>query len=365
MSENVLPEDNSDNTESQISQPPRQEHPVSGRKVFFVNPPLYVENYLHLELKQHEYEVYIIPDYRYTKVALRNFPDALCFIFIDDGLSFDEWFNFVKSFQFDNVLKTIFIGLMSAVIPAQVKERFMLNLSLPGGFIMLNECKGSKLIEKIVGILDFNGAKGRRKYIRLDCENDVSINGYFANKSQLYQVTIVNISSVGFACFYPKTYGEALIKNSYVPSFSVTLGRRSIVTPSIVFDTRPYDEDRLFSVLLFVKQVGEDDRKIIKNFIFEQLQNRFESSVFSLPPDMDDYSNRNPLFSKKDSQNPPAPSDNSGENNSEENNASSDQEVKDLPEYIEDDKKEDSNNSAENTKMTGTSYDNPEVSDEI
>ncbi|MCR5062477.1 MAG: hypothetical protein K6A89_04270 [Treponema sp.] len=361
MSENVLPEENSENKESQIPQPPRQEHPVAGRKVFFVNPPLYVENYLHLELKQHEYEVYIIPDYRYTKVALRNFPDALCFIFIDDGLSFDEWFNFVKSFQFEDVLKTIFIGLMSAVIPAQVKEKFMLNLSLPGGFIMLNECKGSMLIEKIVGILDFNGAKGRRKYIRLDCEDDVSINGYFANKSQLYQVTIVNISSVGFACYYPKSYGEALIKNSYVPSFSVTLGRRSIVTPSIVFDTRPYDEDRLFSVLLFVKQVGEDDRKVIKNFIFEQLQNRFENSVFSLPLDMEDYSNRNPKFSKKDLQGgAQTPSENSGENEEK-----PDQEVKELPEYIEENKNEDSGNGEEAVKMTGTSYDHPEISEEL
>ena len=56
---------------------PRCENPIVGRKVFFVNPPLYVENYLHLELKQHEYEVYIISDFRYTKAALRHFPDAL------------------------------------------------------------------------------------------------------------------------------------------------------------------------------------------------------------------------------------------------------------------------------------------------
>ena len=87
---------------------PRCENPIVGRKVFFVNPPLYVENYLHLELKQHEYEVYIISDFRYTKAALRHFPDALCFIFIDDEMSYDEWFNFIMSFQKDEKLKTIF-----------------------------------------------------------------------------------------------------------------------------------------------------------------------------------------------------------------------------------------------------------------
>ena len=272
---------------------PRCENPIVGRKVFFVNPPLYVENYLHLELKQHEYEVYIISDFRYTKAALRHFPDALCFIFIDDEMSYDEWFNFIQSFQKDEKLKTIFVGLMSAVITKQQHERFLMNLSLPGGFIMLTEFKGSALIEKIVGILDLNGAKGRRKYLRWDCSaSDTPINGYFANGSQLLQVSIVNISSVGFVCYYPAAYGEALKKNALVPSFSITLGRRSIVTPSVVFDTKKVDANRSLAIMLFLKQVGADDRKVIKNFIFDQLQDRFEKLVFAAQPDVEDYSNK-------------------------------------------------------------------------
>ena len=276
----------------QVPLAPRCENPIVGRKVFFVNPPLYVENYLHLELKQHEYEVYIISDYKYTKNALSQFPDALCFIFIDDELSYDEWFNFISSFQKDEKLKTIFVGLMSAIIPKPQYERFLMNLSLPGGFIMLTEFKGSALIEKIVGILELNGAKGRRKYLRLDCDDSIKINGYFANKSQLLQVNIASISSVGFTCYYPKSYGDALAKNVVIPSFSITLGRRSIVTPSVVFEVKNADENRYFAVMLFLKQVGSDDRKVIKNFIFEQLEARFENLIYSFPPDIEDYSDR-------------------------------------------------------------------------
>lgn len=277
----------------QVPLAPRCENPIIGRKVFFVNPPLYVENYLHLELKQHEYEVYIISDYKYTKNALRQFPDALCFIFIDDEMSYDQWFNFIQSFQKDEKLKTIFVGLMSAIIPKAQMERFIMNLSLPGGFIMLNEFKGSALIEKIVGILELNGAKGRRKYLRLDCDPSVTINGYFANQSQLLQVSIVSISSVGFTCYFPRSYGEALKKNMLVPSFSITLGRRSIVTPSVVFDVKVVDAARCFAVMLFLKQVGLDDRKVIKNFIFEQLEKKFDDLIYALPPDIDDYVSRN------------------------------------------------------------------------
>ena len=272
---------------------PRCENPIVGRKVFFINPPLYVENYLHLELKQHEYEVYIISDFRYTKEALRHFPDALCFIFIDDEMTYDEWFNFIQSFQKEPVLKTIFVGLMSAAIPKAQHERFLMNLSLPGGFILLTEFKGSALIEKIVGILDLNGAKGRRKYLRWDCTSeDTPINGYFANGSQLLQVSIVNISSVGFVCYYPASYGDVLKKNTLVASFSITLGRRSIVTPSVVFETKIVNASKYVSIMLFSKHVGQDDRKVIKNYVFDQLQDRFEKLVFASQPDVEDYSNR-------------------------------------------------------------------------
>lgn len=273
----------------QVALAPRCENPIVGRKIFFVNPPLYVENYLQPELKQNEYEAYIIKDYKYTKNALRRFPDALCFIFIDDELSYDEWFNFILSFQHDEKLKTIFVGLMSAMIPNPVRDKFMMNLSLPGGFINLNEIKGTALIENIIGILELNGAKGRRKYIRLDCDETISINGYFANQTQLLQVSIKNISSVGFTCYFPKSYGNALTKNMLVPSFSITLGRRSIVTPSVVYDVKPVDNYNNFAVLLFLKQVGPDDRKVIKNFIFEQLVIRFENLIYANPPDVEDY----------------------------------------------------------------------------
>lgn len=284
----------------QVPLAPRCVNPIIGRKVFFVNPPLYVENYLQPELKQHEYEAYIIKDYKYTKNALRMFPDALCFIFIDDEMSYDGWFNYILSFQQDEKLKTIFVGLMSAMIPQPKREKFMMNLSLPGGFIMLNEVKGAELIKNVIGILELNGAKGKRKYLRLDCDESISINGYFATQTQLLQVSIANISSVGFTCIFPKSYGAVLAKKTVVPSFSITLGRRSIATPSIVFDVKSYDNNNYFAMLLFLRQVGPDDRKVIKNFIFEHMEKRLENLIYANPPDIDDYLGKAPLPEEND-----------------------------------------------------------------
>lgn len=286
----------------QVPLAPRCENPIIGRKVFFVNPPLYVENYLQPELKLHEYEAYIIKDYKYTKNALRLFPDALCFIFIDDEMSYDGWFNYILSFQQDEKLKTIFVGLMSAMIPQQKREKFMMNLSLPGGFLMLNEIKGAELIKTVIGILELNGAKGKRKYLRLDCDNSISINGYFATQTQLLQVSIANISSVGFTCIFPKSYGTVLAKKMIVPSFSITLGRRSIATPSIVFDVKSFDNNNYFAMLLFLKQVGPDDRKVIKNFIFEHMEKRLDNLIYANPPDIDDYLGKAVSSEEKDTQ---------------------------------------------------------------
>ena len=286
----------------QIPLAPRCENPIIGRKVFFVNPPLYVENYLQPELKLHEYEAYIIKDYKYTKNALRMFPDALCFIFIDDEMSYDGWFNYILSFQQDEKLKTIFVGLMSAMIPQPKREKFMMNLSLPGGFLMLNEIKGAELIKTVIGILELNGAKGKRKYLRLDCDESISINGYFATQTQLLQVSIANISSVGFTCIFPKSYGTVLAKKMIIPSFSITLGRRSIATPSIVFDVKSFDNNNYFAMLLFLKSVGPDDRKVIKNFIFEHMEKRLDNLIYANPPDIDDYLGKSALSEEKDKQ---------------------------------------------------------------
>ena len=68
-----------------------------------------------------------------------------------------------------------------------------MNLKLPGGCVLLNQ-KVEQIYETLEGILKINGAKGRRKYVRLDCDEKKYISFiqkesntatmYFGNKSQ-------------------------------------------------------------------------------------------------------------------------------------------------------------------------------------
>lgn len=274
-----------------------RENPLFGRKVFFVNPPLIVENLIIAELREDEYEVYLIDDYHYTKAVLENNKDAMVFVYVDDDLTYDQWFNYIKSYEVDEKLNSIFIGVLSSKMGITDRQRFMMDLKLPGGFIMLNE-NIYMTQKKIKDILDLNGAKGRRKYIRLDCKNLSSVNGYFAAKDRLYTFSIDNISSVGFACVYPAEITGLFQKNSVLPSVSLTLGRKTIIASSVVFDTRIVN-NKGFSVLLFNKDVSKETRVAIRNFIFDTLDENFNNIVKNSISDLTDYSQK--IVTDKDS----------------------------------------------------------------
>ena len=86
-----------------------------------------MEKYLIENLRQNEYEVYIIKEYRKAKSVLSKFPDSMCFINIDEELSFSEWFNFMKSFQESDALKGIYLGILTETASMEDKDKFMMN----------------------------------------------------------------------------------------------------------------------------------------------------------------------------------------------------------------------------------------------
>lgn len=265
-----------------------REFPIFGRKVFFVNPPLGFDNSIVKRLREQEYEVYTIQDYLYAKSILREYENSLCFINIDNGLKINEWYNFIKSFQLEEKLRSVFIGVMSGYAGTGERGKFLMNLQLPGGFINTN-AGTEQLYEQIEGILSINGAKGRRQYIRLRCDNNPDINGYMVVGNNLFSMNIENISSVGFACSYNKKEMQHFQKNSVHNEISIGILKKSIVCPSVVFDTRLVN-DRGFSVMLFKADVPKSSRTLIRDFIFSVLEHEFVNVSKLAMPDYTDYS---------------------------------------------------------------------------
>lgn len=260
-----------------------RENPIFGRKVFFVNPPISIAHFIVDSLHDQEYEVYVIDDYQQVKPILRENKDALCFIYIDNQLTYKQWFNFINSFYDDEVLRTIFVGILSTRATASDSQFFLMNLPLAGGFNFIPE-KVDKMLDKIVAILDMNGAKGNRKYVRLNCSNLNNVNAYFAHNSKLFSLKILNISSVGLACSYNSEVANIFQPNTVYNNISVTIGRKTVVCPSVVL--RKTDTE---AVLLFTT-ISNDDRTEIKQFIHTTMTNVFADVKKNVIKDLEVYS---------------------------------------------------------------------------
>lgn len=271
-----------------------RENPIFGRKVFFLNPPLQIENSVLSILKESEYEVYIIRDYRDAKPILAENKDAICFVNVDKQLEMDVWYNFIKSFKYDEKVSSIFLGVISSKIDLTYREKFLMDLKLPGGMILLNEPVNQTAL-KIEKILEINGAKGRRKYIRLVCKDLENVKGYITVGDKMFFIKINDISSVGFACTYDSAFEPLLIKNSVFREVTLELGNDvrtvSMSLPSVVYDKKNINGQNI-AVMLFTKEVPSENRAGIRNFIFSVLEKQAEDFMKSSMKDMTDYSEK-------------------------------------------------------------------------
>lgn len=264
-----------------------REHPKFGRKVFFLNPPMSITSYVMDSLKEEQLEVYSIYDYRVAKQVLEFNPDSICFIFIDDELPLRGWYNFIQSFEDNEKLKSIFLGAISARIRPKDRENFLMNLKLPCGFVSLSG-NINEVYQNLSGILKINGAKGNRQYVKLDCKDDLVVTGYFAEKLRLYQFIVSNMSTAGIAIKMPVSQGYNFVKNSVIDNICINIGKKTAVCAGLIFDVRIIDNVAT-AIILFTKQTPNDQRKSIRNFIFEKLQERFDLIQNNLNPDITNY----------------------------------------------------------------------------
>ncbi len=265
-----------------------RENPLFGRKIFLINPSFIIEKFLIENLRRNEYEVYLIDDYKKAKAILANYPDSLCFINIDSELSYSEWFNYMKSFSLSKALSGIYLGVMSTSAGWDDKDKFLFNIRLPGGFNHVE--KTEKFLKDFMMILDLNGAKGRRKYIRLDTRGIDDVNGYIVHQGKLFTLGIKDISSAGFAVTFKKELSYIFQKNTHIRDLSITVGRKSMVCSCIVFNTMINADGSAMSVLMLTNENPETTKDFIRNYIFEKFDGNMKEMFGQLSLDYASYS---------------------------------------------------------------------------
>ena len=273
-----------------------KENPIFGRKIFFLNPSFVMEHFVLEHLKKNEYEVYLLNDIRKVKAVLCANPNSMLFINIDSEMSYSRWFNFVTSFSGLQELESIHIGLVSEKAGWEDREKFSANLDLKAGFIHI-ERKDDKLLNQFVDILEEHGAKGRRKYLRLDTRLQKDVSGYMSAAGRLYTFDVRDISSAGFAITYKKEIINLFQKNTLVRNLSLSVGRKSMVCSCIVFNTQLNTDGTAMSVLMLTNENPESSRNYIRNYIFEKYNAKMSVLINDADKDTASYSDPD-TFSK-------------------------------------------------------------------
>ena len=264
-----------------------RENPLFGRKIFFVNPTFNIEKYLIDYLRKNEYEVYTLKDYRKAKRVLSVYPESMCFIDIDEGLSYSEWFNYMKSFSTIPELQGIYLGIVTQNAGWEDKDKFLMNIRLPCGFTNIDKKDG--ILEHFTKILDLNGAKGRRKYLRLDTRTERDVSGYLTVAGKLYTINIKDISSVGFAINYKQELVSLFQKNTLIRNLCLSAGRKSMVCSCIVFNTQMNPDGTAMSVLMLTNENPESTKNYIRDYIFQKFDAKMNALVENVEKDDTKY----------------------------------------------------------------------------
>jgi len=248
------------------------------RKVFFLYPHSVIQQELVKELVANEYEVYLVMDHVKLREIIKRYERPIIFINIDDNLQQEEWQQYIEEMinSDDNSAQ---IGILTYNEDQGLAQRYLMDVMIPCGFIKLKlGLEQSRTI--ILKTLEANEAKGRRKYLRMDCWDFNNTEFNVMVQGGLFTGKIRDISSVGMAFIFNEDL--VLAKHTVVSDIQLKLKGKIARVSGPVMGSRVIPEGTIH-VMVFDKRTDFETRNRIHVFIYETLQEQikleFEKSV--------------------------------------------------------------------------------------
>ncbi len=242
-----------------------------GKKVFILNPPSVFEEELLHEVLKHEYEIYLLHD---TGAALRVFakyPDSVAFINIDSGLREEQWEKYIRKLREDSKYEGLKIGLISYSPSPELTQKYLMDIGVQCGVVRLS-LGAQESARIIIRVLEANEAKGRRRYVRAQCEKAQNTGFNLEYGGQKMSGPILDISSVGAAIRLEP--GKTLPPKSLVRAVQLRLRSKLVHLDAAVLGSR--SDDPRIHVLLFRGEGAQKERAQIRHFIHKSLQAEIE-----------------------------------------------------------------------------------------
>ena len=240
---------------------------MAGKKVFILYPHSVIQEDLIYTLINHEYEVYLLKDHNRALKLLEKFNDSILFINIDERLDEEQWEEYIRGILRNPSLKDVRIGILSYNNDEELKRKYLMDIGVPCGFIQLKLgiAQSTKII---LTALEANEAKGRRKYVRVNCDIDQNAQFNVRVYDTVISGKIIDISSIGMAVHFQTD--PQLQKNTLLEGIQLRL-RSSLVNLSGVVlgfrDTKP----KVY-VVLFTPKTPTAEKEKIRRYIIHSLQ---------------------------------------------------------------------------------------------
>jgi len=150
-----------------------EEQPGQGKKIFLLRPHSVIHQEMLDVLIMAGYETYTIINEEKARKLLKKFPGSIMFINIDEGLSEPEWEVYIRQILIDEDTKTCRLGIMSYNQDKSLMQKYLMEISVPCGYIQL-KLGLNESTKIILAALEANEARGRRKFIRAEWEDDLN-----------------------------------------------------------------------------------------------------------------------------------------------------------------------------------------------
>jgi hypothetical protein len=234
-----------------------------GKKVFLLYPHSVIHEELLDILIMSGFETYILRDHERAVKILERFPGSIMFINIDERLREKEWEIYIRELQNNPKTAATRLGILSYNQDKALMEKYLMDLALPCGYIQLK--LGIQESTKIIlSALQANEAKGRRKYIRAFCEDDIYATMNYQCPEGLFQGKILDISSAGIAARIP--HFPSMPVNAVLRGIQMKLRGGLVMADAFLMGLRKDDKSVL--ILLFdPSKLNQNNKLIIHHYI--------------------------------------------------------------------------------------------------
>jgi len=168
-----------------------------GKKILFLYPPPVLSEIVE-ELARREFEVYLVKDHGKIRRFLPKNPESILFINLDEVLEEREWEGYVKEIKGNAETATVGIGVLSLNDVPELKQKYLMDIQVPCGFITL-KIGSAKTTEILIKTLEANEARGKRKFVRAVCPPGSAQFFVETSKGETLRGEVHDFSSAGLA----------------------------------------------------------------------------------------------------------------------------------------------------------------------